>query len=376
MDIHKDLQKYFSKELLEINKLLHEIERVKYEVEHGDSHFICDIHGICEVEKYDEEGSSDIGSCCFCGTELRRVDGEWYHYSAFDDNDLLIDKDYQTHGYNGFQHGEPTTEEERELESLKEKLNKYDFMKDKDFMLFGNPVKHSESPRIYQRLFKEKEVSATYGTKEVNTPLQIYNELKELDGANITYPFKDKVLNLVDYMDDYAENVGAINVIKRKGNKFIGYNTDGIALAKTIRETNQNILIIGAGATSKAVSLVLSDFEHNVTVVNRNSSPIKNKLREEYFNKFGIDFFIENKLPIQHFDIIINTTSAGLKDEEYPLSIDLLKKLISLSNRGIDVIYSKETPFMKLFKENNKEIENGKAMLVQQAIENMNIWYL
>jgi len=369
MKQNKDLEKYFSKELFEINDLLNKIETMEYEVEYGDSHFICDIHGICEVEKDDDEGSYNIGSCCFCGTELRRVNGEWYHYSAFDDEWNLIDENYQTHGYNGFQHGEPTTEEERELFDLRKKLEKYEHIKNKSFALFGNPIKHSASPSIYKQLFNEENVIASYDLFEVDTVREIKEKLIGLDGANITYPFKEDVINILDELYDYSFLTKSVNMIKKIDGKLIGFNTDGLGFANTIKEHNQKILIIGSGSTAKVSALCLRNIAHDVTITNRS------KNGRDFFIENGFDFYLNEDLPIEKYDIIVNMTSAGLNDLNFPMNKEKLIELVKLSSKGIDVIYNKTTPFLNLFKEFDKEYEDGKKMLKSQAIENMKIWY-
>jgi len=369
MEINDKLEQYYSKDLIKINILLNKIDNLKYEVEHGDTHFLCDISGVCEVEKVDDDADCDIGSCFFCGTELRRVNDDWYHNTAFDDNYHLIDSSYQTHNYMGSKAGQPRSVEERNLEDVEDELNKYNKLKIKQFALFGNPVSHSESPRIYNRLFVEKESLSSYVAKEVNGIRDIANQINNFDAVNITYPFKEVATNIVDDLTYYAEVTSSVNLIKKDGRKLIGYNTDGIGFSNTIDKLNQRILIIGAGSTAKVSAIVLKENGHSVYIVNRSQKNL------EFFKEYGIHTFLSKNMPIEKFDIIVNMTNAGLEDNELPLEKEKLIELIKLSSKGIDLIYNKKTPFLALFEEYGKEYEDGKRMLLSQAIENMKIFF-
>jgi len=369
MEQNKNLEQYFSKDLFKINNLLHRIDELKTEIEYGHSHFICDIHGICEVTQQDDEDDSDIGSCFFCGTELRRVNGDWYHNTAFDDNNNLIDLTYQTHNYAGSQPGEPTTEEERELVEVQEQLAKYDHLKIKQFALLGNPVSHSRSPSIYNRLFKEAGMLHSYIAKEVNGIRDIANELKNFDGVNITYPFKEVAINLVDELSADAKEIGAINLIQRKNGKLIGFNTDGVGFANTIDKHYNKILILGAGSTAKAAALALKEDGNTVIVTNRSANSF------QFFQDNGIPFYLHKDLPLEKYDLIVNMTSAGLDNDLLPMDKDILSQLIKLSSKGIDVIYNKKTPFLTLFEKCGKEYEDGSKMLLSQAEENFNVLF-
>lgn len=125
MEIHKNLEKYFSDDLKRINKILFEIDRLQYEHDNGDFHPLCDISGICEADE-SEEGKPDgyVTNCYYCGTELEVFKGNFYHYSAFHLPDFFENYiSYNTHNHRGTNSG-PTTVEEREIEELKSELNK------------------------------------------------------------------------------------------------------------------------------------------------------------------------------------------------------------------------------------------------------------
>ena len=134
-------------------------------------------------------------------------------------------------------------------------------------------------------------------------------------------------------------------------------------------DDNQRILIIGAGSTAKVSAIALKENGHSIYIVNRSQKNL------EFFKEYGIHTFLSKDMPIEKFDIIVNMTNAGLEDNKLPLEKDKLIELIKLSSKGIDLIYNKKTPFLALFEKYGKEYEDGKRMLLSQAIENINIFF-
>jgi hypothetical protein len=120
-NFHKDLSKYFSDDLKKINRLLFAIDQAVWNVNYGEPHFLCD-NGACEVSK--EYIDDDIGNCFYCGTELIKHNGDWYHHTAFIDG-VLIDENFQTHNNYGAAFPDPKTEEEKELIKRKKALEEF-----------------------------------------------------------------------------------------------------------------------------------------------------------------------------------------------------------------------------------------------------------
>lgn len=233
------------------------------------------------------------------------------------------------------------------------------------FAVFGNPINHSKSPIMHNNAFKNLGLKDTY----IRYHLENKDSLKEkflslnLDGANITVPFKEDAYRCCDVLDEYAKRVKAVNTIVKKENKLYGYNTDANGFLKAISsfENAKEILFLGAGGTAKATSTILKENNYNVTILNRSQ-----KRLESFKNNFEC-FTFENFKP-KKFDLIINMTSAGLIEENLPAPKEILEKIIPISNGCMDVIYGKETPFLKLAKEFNIPYKDGEEMLLYQGV--------
>lgn len=234
------------------------------------------------------------------------------------------------------------------------------------FTIFGNPVSHSKSPLMHNNAFRRFGIYATYN----RTLLQDGKDIREkffamkLDGANITVPFKEDAYEIVDEVVGIAQKIKAVNTIVQKDGKLYGYNTDAEGFYKSVLEfgTIQKALIIGAGGTAKAIAILLQDKNISFDVVNRST----NKL--DFFADMDCSVYSWESFVCSDYDLIINTTSAGLKDELLPIAEDILKNLFSKAKYAIDVIYGKQTPFLKLAKSYNLPTKDGADMLLYQGV--------
>ncbi len=241
------------------------------------------------------------------------------------------------------------------------------------FAIFGNPVSHSISPLIHNYTIKSLSIDACYGRMY----LQNGNFLRKkflnmkLKGANITVPFKEDAFKACDEVRGIAKDIKAVNTIINKDNKLIGFNTDAPGFFESIKDFKnlKNILILGAGGTAKAISLILKEKNFNITILNRSSK------RLGYFIDNGFAAYSWDNFQISKFDFIINTTSAGLKDDTLPLEEALLNQLFKDAKYAFDVIYNKQTKFLQLAKQYNLTIKNGSDMLLYQAVLAFEIFF-
>ncbi|WP_456471275.1 shikimate dehydrogenase [Caminibacter sp.] len=235
------------------------------------------------------------------------------------------------------------------------------------FLIFGNPVSHSKSPLMHNYFFKKEEINECYGRYCLEDGSKIIEKFKELKikGANVTVPHKEWAYKLADEVRGIAKEIGAVNTLVKEGEKIIGYNTDALGFLEAIKEFEyKKPLIIGAGGTAKALSLVLPESD----ILNRS----KNRL--EYFKKKAKNTFTWDDIDKFDYDLIINTTSAGLNDENLPAPEEIMNKLFSNAKYAVDVIYGKETPFLKKAKEFNLKIKSGLDMLVYQGVLAMELF--
>ena len=256
----------------------------------------------------------------------------------------------------------------------------------KYFAVIGNPIHHSLSPQIHATFAKDAGLHIDY--EAVLSPLDQFKHTvqtlitKKLSGANVTLPFKKEAYQLASSHSDYARIAEAVNTLEFKQGQIIGHNTDGIGLVRDIEQNlhanleGMKILLVGAGGAAEGV--IYSMLEKNpfeLTFTNRTiekSNAIKNKMNE-YAQSFNAHLNVIEiaKLPYEYFDVIINATSASLSDDD--LNID--NKVFHEGSLAYDMMYGKETPFIKQAQSQNASISNGLGMLVEQAAEAFYIWH-
>ncbi len=236
----------------------------------------------------------------------------------------------------------------------------------KKFAIFGDPVEHSKSPKMHNGAFKALGFDAIYykihlkdGTKLKETFLK-----EGLSGANITVPHKEVAYQICDKLDDFAKSVKSVNTIVYKNNILYGYNTDAPGFLKSISKFDniKTILILGAGGTTKSSAYFLRDANYIVEILNRS------KPRLENFIKDGFNCYTFDNFNAKEYDLVVNMTSAGLNDSNYPAPKEILEQVLPKAKAVIDIIYGKETPFLKLAKSYNLPTQDGSEMLLQQGV--------
>lgn len=231
----------------------------------------------------------------------------------------------------------------------------------KKFGLLGKKLTHSLSPLLHKTFFEELRIEAEYKLYEVDeTEIDNFkNDMLEnsIEGVNITVPYKKVFLDKLDHISDEAKEIGAINLLYIKDNKFYGDNTDYYGFKYTLEKNqvdvrNKKIAIIGKGGASASVYKVLKDMETKDTSF---------YFRKDKMSKIEFPKDIAG-------DIIINTTPVGM----YPNVNDSLldEKILKKFKVAIDLIYNPlETKFLREAKEYGLKTINGMDMLIEQALK-------
>ena len=243
----------------------------------------------------------------------------------------------------------------------------------KKYFVIGNPIEHSLSPVLHNYWIKENNIEANYDKKKLEEfelgDLIFKLKKKQIDGLNVTVPFKNKVIKYLDKLSLEVETTDSVNTIYREGNDIIGHNTDVAGFELGLRHSKINVLhkavlILGAGGVVPSIIYSLLSmgckkiFLSNRTI--EKAAVIKKKFNDVEILKWG---------EIPDFDIIINATSVGLNNDSLGLNFNVKDKIF------YDVIYNpKETQFLKKAKENGNRIENGKFMFIYQANQSFSIW--
>jgi shikimate dehydrogenase len=247
----------------------------------------------------------------------------------------------------------------------------------KKYLVIGNPISHSLSPKLQNYWIKNYNIDAIYEKEKLNEneleQLFINMRDKKVNGANVTVPFKKAVIPFLDKLSAEAESTQAVNTIYLENEKLIGHNTDINGFELGIKKINYNIsnkkiFILGAGGVVPSIIYALNKMKvSEITIANRNREKAENL--KNLFNELKIVEW--GKIP--DFDMIINATSVGLKKDD---EINLDFSSIGKNKFFYDVIYNpKETNFLKTGKKLGNITENGKLMFIYQAILAFNIWH-
>lgn len=234
------------------------------------------------------------------------------------------------------------------------------------FAIYGNPVAHSKSPLMHNYVFKHLHYPAVYTRVHLLDGSTIKNDFfeRKLSGANVTVPHKEAAFLACDEVRGFAQTVGVVNTLVNENGRLIGYNTDadGFLFALESFGTIKSVFVLGAGGTAKALVQKFIDEGLEVTVVNRSQK------RLDDFKALACRTFTWDSFKPEPFDLIVNTTSAGLEDNNYPISQTVLEELFDKSKYVADVIYGKTTPFLKLARQKGLQNIDGQAMLIGQGV--------
>ena len=247
----------------------------------------------------------------------------------------------------------------------------------KKFLVIGNPIDHTLSPKLHNYWIKKNNIDAIYEKQKLEESdlERIISQVKEkkISGINVTVPFKKSVIPFLNELTLEAEKTQSVNTIFLKNNKVVGHNTDvgGFEMSidkSNINLTNKKILILGAGGVVPSIIYALKKMSvSEITISNRT------KKKAENLKNIFSDINIINWGDVSNFDMIINATSLGLKKED---EINLNYSSIHKNKLFYDVIYNpKETSFLKVGKNLGNITMNGKLMFVYQAFLAFDIWH-
>jgi len=234
------------------------------------------------------------------------------------------------------------------------------------FAIYGDPVAHSRSPLMHNHVFKTFNYDACYSRVHLKNGHEIRESFFALGlrRANVTVPHKEAAFKACDEVRGFAKTVGVVNTLINEDGRLIGYNTDADGFMYAIHAFEQihSVLILGAGGTAKALAQRFKDDTINVTLLNRSAK------RLEFFSALGFTTATWETFTPQPYDLIVNTTSAGLKDEVLPAPEALLLPLLQTARYGADAIYGKITPFLALCAEHGLSYKDGAQMLLGQGV--------
>jgi len=262
--------------------------------------------------------------------------------------------------------------------------------------LIGSPTKHSISPYFQQAALDYYHFDIRYETWETNPEKleAVVAGLREPQnlGANVTVPYKEVVLPLLDEVDDMAGSIGAVNTIVKRDDTLLGFNTDAHGFIRSLRQEGhfnpegKRVVVLGAGGVARAVCFaLLREKVSSLTITNRTpvrASTLASSL-ESYMTEAGLKTELTT-LPWQSLTsagafarchLMVNCTTMGMKHSSHegksPLSIEMIPKGALI----YDLVYNPyPTPLLQLAQKAGANILGGLAMLVYQGAASFELW--
>ncbi|GAA0432113.1 MAG: shikimate dehydrogenase [Bacillota bacterium] len=255
------------------------------------------------------------------------------------------------------------------------------------FGLIGYPIAHSLSPWIHKEFMKRTHIDGEYEIYEINPEGSFSEKInafrqKELHGFNITVPYKQKIIPFLDEVDHTAKAIGAVNTVRNKNGKWIGYNTDGIGYVRSLKskyprlfsKADRRALILGAGGAARGIYAALQDAGFTtIDIANRTKEKALDIIRLYQVQSQVMPLESVEK-QIDQYDVVIQTTSVGMKPYA-DKSIIEIKNTKPNDTIVSDIIYQPiETNLLTQAKCYGFSLHFGHTMLLYQAQYAYEIW--
>lgn len=247
--------------------------------------------------------------------------------------------------------------------------------------MIGCPIAHSLSPVMHQAGYEAVGYAADYQKFQVS-PEDLGDAVRGLKalgyrGWNVTVPHKEAILPFLDELTEEARLAAAVNTVKVQNGRLIGHNTDGLGFVRSLQEhmdldENKKIVLLGAGGAAKGIAMALAPLGVELLVLNRSPEralELVNKIKE-YGGKASTVAWGRGDWLTQA-NCVIQTTSIGLKNEDYPFSLEGLRP----ETLVVDIIFNPwQTPFLHSAKALGCKIVNGVDMLLYQGVYAWEFW--
>jgi shikimate dehydrogenase len=250
------------------------------------------------------------------------------------------------------------------------------------YVVFGNPVEHSQSPRIHALFAEQTNDPIRY--EKLFVPLGEFKKsvMKFIDaggrGANVTVPFKVDAFEFATTHSQRAQSARAVNTLTFRDGQIFADNTDGVGLVNDITRnlgfsvTGKSVLVVGSGGATRGVLLpIVQERPREIVVINRTAAKanelVKALAQQAESHSVRIDSGGLDAVGEASFDLVVNATSSSLTDDAFPVST----KVLANGALAYDMMYGKqETSFTRWAEmANAARVSDGLGMLVEQAAE-------
>ncbi|GGG11086.1 shikimate dehydrogenase [Paenibacillus abyssi] len=253
------------------------------------------------------------------------------------------------------------------------------------FAVIGDPIRHSKSPLMMNRAFRETGINGIYTAFHVTSARlgEFIAGVRAMGirGVNVTIPHKLDIMRHLDHLDASAEAIGAVNTIVNDNGRLTGYNTDGLGYVRSLKEeaepelSGKRIVLLGAGGAARGILYALSkENPQRITVANRTVERAQALAGD--FRRYAEVAAVSNEMLEQvcgEADIVINTTSVGMypKVDELPVNIEWLRPGAVAS----DLIYNPlTTRYLHEAKLRGCKIHGGLGMFIYQGAYAFEYW--
>jgi len=257
--------------------------------------------------------------------------------------------------------------------------------------VIGKNIENSLSPLIHNQIILKHSLNFCYlpfqvAEIDLGKAIQGIRALN-IRGVNITFPYKEKVIEFLDEVEESARRIGAVNTIVNNKGILTGYNTDVIGFKKSLQNNGKFVIkekravVLGAGGAARAVTCsLLEEGIEKISIFNRTLEKAE-KIKQDFspffpWSSINIFSFEQNDLKdkIKEANLLVNATSIGMESQldNTPLPD---KKLFHPNLLVYDLIYHPaKTLFLKQAERAGAKIINGLPMLVYQGIESFYLW--
>jgi shikimate dehydrogenase len=258
--------------------------------------------------------------------------------------------------------------------------------------LIGFPVAHSLSPRMQEAGFAALGIEARYAlwetpASELGARVQSLRA-PDMLGANVTIPHKEAVLPWLDEIDPLAARIGAVNTIVKRGHRLVGYNTDAPGVLRALLERGgpgftlqgKQAVVLGSGGAARGALMALLDSQvRSLSILGR--TKIHLVALVEYLRQQNALYPVQGVLlgtpearqVVAEAEVVINTTSVGLKPDDETELIDV--RLLPTSALVMDMIFNPpQTPLLRAAVEHGCRVLNGLSMLLYQGTLALELW--
>lgn len=250
------------------------------------------------------------------------------------------------------------------------------------YAVIGHPIGHTMSPFIHNSLFGLQGISVDYSAIDIQ-PDGLSDEMTKslgaLRGFNVTIPFKEAIIPLLDSVDESALKYNAVNCVLRKDGKTYGCSTDAYGFTQALKANGVNlngrVLVLGSGGAARTLARETCDAKCDLTIaVRADDVPKAHELKTWLTENGGRVSVCEIKDLTGDFDLCVNATPVGMYPNTDAMVIS--EEKISHCKALFDAVYNPErTKLIATAQALGIKTVGGMAMLVWQAVKAHEFWY-